>query len=319
MRISKRVFLLGIILFLCSFPVLHVLAHSGKTDGSGGHIDHSTGEYHYHHGYPAHQHADFDGDGIIDCPYGFRDGTKKSDRNSGSSSENKNNEKSVIEDTPRAETNTGGKEPMEDWVVAVLCICAITVFSMGIYIYVLHKRIASKEAALYDLRNANIENLRQAHTDAEKALEEQASENAWAQLQIEEDTAQDFWALIEKLSMCYGKGWLYQVSGAAQGDYMNRQDLPANPNGKYIFYRSPQGIKYHRAGCKRGKNLSPINAYTIYTEKELEPCTVCKPVIDDKDLQWVDRYMQLKALLEKHIDELPNFQPTFLEDSTQEK
>jgi hypothetical protein len=34
-------------------------AHPGKTDKNGGHTDKSTGEYHYHHGYEAHQH---DGD-----------------------------------------------------------------------------------------------------------------------------------------------------------------------------------------------------------------------------------------------------------------
>lgn len=39
------------------------IAHSGKTDSSGGHYDSSTGEYHYHHGYSAHQHPN----GI--CPY----------------------------------------------------------------------------------------------------------------------------------------------------------------------------------------------------------------------------------------------------------
>jgi len=38
-------------------------AHSGRTDSAGGHYDRSTGEYHFHHGYPAHQHYD----GI--CPY----------------------------------------------------------------------------------------------------------------------------------------------------------------------------------------------------------------------------------------------------------
>ena len=45
------------------------LAHSGRTDENGGHYDRSTGEYHYHHGYPAHQHED----GI--CPYDFDDRT----------------------------------------------------------------------------------------------------------------------------------------------------------------------------------------------------------------------------------------------------
>lgn len=41
----------------CSF------AHSGRTDGNGGHYNRSTGEYHYHHGYSAHQHPN----GV--CPY----------------------------------------------------------------------------------------------------------------------------------------------------------------------------------------------------------------------------------------------------------
>lgn len=60
-----------------------VLAHSGKTDANGGHYDRSTGEYHYHHGYPAHQHYDMNGDGVVDCPYNFDDQTG---RNSGGSS-----------------------------------------------------------------------------------------------------------------------------------------------------------------------------------------------------------------------------------------
>lgn len=53
-------------------------AHSGRTDGNGGHTDHSTGEYHYHHGYSAHEHYDMDGDGDIDCPYEFDDKTDHS-------------------------------------------------------------------------------------------------------------------------------------------------------------------------------------------------------------------------------------------------
>lgn len=62
-------FLLAIILSL-STP-LTALAHSGGTDSRGGHIDHSNGSYHYHHGYPEHHHYDMDDDGIIDCPYLF--------------------------------------------------------------------------------------------------------------------------------------------------------------------------------------------------------------------------------------------------------
>lgn len=57
------------------FPVC-VSAHPGRTDSKGGHTNHSTGEYHYHHGYPAHDHYDMDGDGTVDCPYDFADKTE---------------------------------------------------------------------------------------------------------------------------------------------------------------------------------------------------------------------------------------------------
>ena len=49
---------------------LPAAAHSGGTDESGGHYDSSTGEYHYHHGYSAHEHVDgecvFDFDDNVD-------------------------------------------------------------------------------------------------------------------------------------------------------------------------------------------------------------------------------------------------------------
>lgn len=54
---------------LLLFPT-SVFAHAGRTDANGGHFDLSTGEYHYHHGFPAHQHTD----GY--CPYNFEDETE---------------------------------------------------------------------------------------------------------------------------------------------------------------------------------------------------------------------------------------------------
>lgn len=38
-------------------------AHPGRTDDNGGHYNRATGEYHYHHGFPGHQHVN----GV--CPY----------------------------------------------------------------------------------------------------------------------------------------------------------------------------------------------------------------------------------------------------------
>lgn len=54
-----------LVLVLCVLMMAasSALAHSGGTDSSGGHWNHKTGEYHYHHGYGAHQHPN----GV--CPY----------------------------------------------------------------------------------------------------------------------------------------------------------------------------------------------------------------------------------------------------------
>ncbi len=52
-------------------------AHQGRTDGSGGHWDYSADEYHYHHGYPAHQH-----EGGV-CPYDYDDQTGATSGSSG--------------------------------------------------------------------------------------------------------------------------------------------------------------------------------------------------------------------------------------------
>lgn len=71
----KKCFSLFLFLVLCFCLCPTTYAHTGNTDSSGGHRDSSTGEYHYHHGYPAHEHEDLDGDGMLDCPYNFKDAT----------------------------------------------------------------------------------------------------------------------------------------------------------------------------------------------------------------------------------------------------
>lgn len=72
-------------LFLSLLLTFTAIAHSGRTDGNGGHYDKSTGEYHYHHGYPAHKHIGGE------CPYNFHDDTN----HSSSSNSSNRAEKSV--------------------------------------------------------------------------------------------------------------------------------------------------------------------------------------------------------------------------------
>lgn len=58
----KKIHFILLLMFLLACTIT-VYAHPGGTDSDGGHYNHSTGEYHYHHGRPAHQHEN----GV--CPY----------------------------------------------------------------------------------------------------------------------------------------------------------------------------------------------------------------------------------------------------------
>lgn len=115
-------------------------AHPGKTDSAGGHTDRSTGEYHYHHGYEAHNHYDMDGDGEEDCPYDFHDKTNHDSGSSdNSSSNNIYDQPSTRSTVPSIVMTTAPVEEIEtteevntvpNWVYWVFCILAGIIFSM---------------------------------------------------------------------------------------------------------------------------------------------------------------------------------------------
>lgn len=109
---TKRIIAFFVSLFLLAGS-LTAYAHSGGTDANGGH-NVAGGGYHYHHGYPAHQHTD----GI--CPYDYDD---KTDYNSGSTTKKKTT-------TTTTKTKTSTKKHYEEkitdkigmWIVNLLIL-----------------------------------------------------------------------------------------------------------------------------------------------------------------------------------------------------
>lgn len=122
----KRLLFVISILALVVSLVLRVEAHPGRTDGAGGHTDHSTGEYHYHHGYSAHQHYDMDGDGKADCPYNFKDKTTHGSGNSNTSKDN------VQQPTTQIKSNNVKEEKSDkfdaDLIVKIVIAVIVLVF-----------------------------------------------------------------------------------------------------------------------------------------------------------------------------------------------
>lgn len=88
----KKKSLLIIFLILLLIPSIITYAHPGRTDSDGGHTNSSTGSYHYHHGYSAHQHTNGK------CPYAFDDKTGSSSGTSSSNSTKETGASSINED-----------------------------------------------------------------------------------------------------------------------------------------------------------------------------------------------------------------------------
>lgn len=70
MQKHRTLYIFATILLFIALSSFLVAGHSGGTDSNGGHYDSSTGEYHYHHGYSAHQHPNGR------CPYLYDDNTE---------------------------------------------------------------------------------------------------------------------------------------------------------------------------------------------------------------------------------------------------
>ena len=132
----KRIALL-ICFAVCLFSLLiaTVFAHPGRTDNKGGHTDHSTGEYHYHHGYSAHDHYDMDGDGVVDCPYDFDDKTDHSSRESVTVKPKTSQTVPTTQPTTAPttipadnETQTPEQRSIGDIIVEIICIAFALLF-----------------------------------------------------------------------------------------------------------------------------------------------------------------------------------------------
>lgn len=107
---KKAALLLVIALLLTT----SAFAHPGRTDANGGHYDRATGEYHFHHGYPAHQHTG----GA--CPYDFDDQTGLASGNGGGGGDNGSG-------TPHSAVSeaAGDADPLPLWGSLFLLLLAL--------------------------------------------------------------------------------------------------------------------------------------------------------------------------------------------------
>lgn len=266
-------------------------AHPGRTDSNGGHYNRSTGEYHYHHGYPAHDHKN----GI--CPYQFDDKTGES---SGSSTGAKNGyterkkptqTKAPIIQTnaPMAQTNTPMKKK-ESSSSKVLLFGGLlfVVSSSAIYLKCRKERLEREQKEEAERQRAEAERKEAERKEAERQRK------------------------IEK----YRTRTLRELVGIPENIIIGSDGIPVTrPSFMegggddicHVYVTSRYSMAYHRSGCVIFSQYSKnkINIYTDglkYRVKERSACKMCKPSMLP-DMDWYTAFQrELKECEALHVE-----------------
>ena len=296
-----------------------VSAHPGRTDSHGGHYDSETGEYHYHHGYAAHQHTDLNDDGIQDCPYDFDDKTGESSGSSSSSSQVSQEERTdPAAETSNTDSNLSGKssEPAsqarassgddsEDARHELLILGAsFVVFFIIIPISAdvidrRHDRVFRLNGALSDLQKihetpTNRERLKSFHRADQKRLAIELFE----QLSILTERAQKVRADFSLPSVPN----IDEVSPLPKDCFIDEKGFPHTRGSidRCEVYVSSSGV-YHTWRCHHAASGRPCNILNAMYARAAygRPCRVCKP---EQNLTWyterIESEEQLNALCE---------------------
>ena len=289
----NRLLRCAILLFLVMTLPMTALAHPGKTDSKGGHTDWSTGEYHYHHGYSAHQHYDMDGDGKADCPYDFKDAT---DHRSGSSNSGTGKSNYITSPTtsatepptpstvpiaPKTTTKKEEAKPVPAWIYWCFGILLIVILVMC-------KIIRDKDWQMKEQERLFRSREEAQKRDMSKGLE--AFHNA----------------LVEK----YGDRYIYEISGAPRGDYLDKNLLPHSSSAQkfgrdpYVCYFGGNpawsNVKYHHRTCRYANEHFPVNAYDLRKNRNAQKCMLCSCPIPNTD--WVDKYRKLYTFMKSYVE-----------------
>ena len=268
---------------LSIFPV-SALAHQGKTDSSGGHYDHSIGEYHYHHGYPAHEHYDMDGDGDIDCPHDFVD---KTDHSSGSStaSSSKTPSGSYSNSSTSTRTNPQNKEvkKVPFWVyfaigiqAAIVLICFRIIRTQNHEIddiRSVHNDYAKRSRELFvasvnSRYTQTLDKVATANKELDDSLPASAKINFRDPFPL--NFYEDFDNRANPFDLPYGV--TITKTGEAALGYIDKHE----PFGKYTVFITYTGHCYHRSPyCSHISSSHPACILSVANYRS--PCSFCRP------------------------------------------
>lgn len=271
-----------LIVVLIALTSSSALAHSGRTDSSGGHTDHSTGAYHYHHGYPAHQHSGGE------CPYDFNDRTGWSSGSSSGSTHGVSKTSSVydIESINALERKLSKAEKQiqkhedtierhrkyrawqEDYIATLWVILAISLVVLFFFIlgFVRTRKKVELTAELLRLKKA-------------KRLAESIK---IAQEEVEQ---------LKKTMIPDG----LELTGDGLPKQKGAREFWGEGFTVYVNYGSSV---YHSSHCRYARTAHPVNVASLSSSQA--PCMLCHPSVPD--LTWYIQYKKAEKIInDKHL------------------
>ncbi len=240
-------------------------AHPGRTDANGGHYDRSTGEYHYHHGYPAHQHPG----GI--CPYNFDDKTGQNSSTGGSSSVSGTSSSSKVSQNTNTIESNDEKEDKQD---SRFQLSGIMVYAGIFGVYLLYRFI---RLIYYILENRR-------RKKQQKELQ-----------QIERAELLRQYRGKSKQEIAHSLGMPSDVTIGDDG-YPHRSEPATDTMDRYIVYVTQTGSAYHSRLSCCGYTAKKVNVVDV--AQNYFPCSRCHPISENID--WYYEYRELLDKLETY-------------------
>lgn len=292
-----------LLLLFCFLIPVTASAHAGRTDSNGGHTDHSTGEYHFHHGHPAHQHTD----GV--CPYDFDDRTGE---NSGSSSGGGNADNAGSFDLPPDCSEASeeldliesfsGYDPSYDYDKYVEYLAAIDAGDISSDL--------SYEDWLYRQENSHSYlgiaavvlcvllfswpigcSIFAGVDDVRTRIREKKEKKV--RFQQEQARYQELYGgkTREEIAMMFGMPDIYVIGQNG----LPKEKYAQGWGESLTFYISPSGRAYHRnPTCAKNANI-PCHAFRLSWR---HPCGRCRPPVPETS--WYGKYQSAMQIVDRY-------------------
>lgn len=280
---------------LLSLSCSVAFAHAGKTNSNGGHYDYSTGEYHYHHGYPAHKHINGN------CPYDFKD---KTGENSGSSSSGNQYFWSYTSaprptSTPRitntsCPTNTPRLTKPEESVPLLKNPWFYVLGGAGVLVFCF---VVRRKRENEERQRQYAEERRKAEEECKRKAEEALRKKQEAEkerLRKKEETRQQMVAYYRDNDLRQLSGMPPDIDVKNISHYGSRFCCEVYSAGESIsiWVSNEYSKVYHRQYCRQCRyGTSPVNPYDT-SSRQLTPCRICYPPSLPDDT-WYKEFVRL--------------------------